>query len=117
MQICSTRRSYCTYLVAGAEYGASMPILLRFHINVPTISPPSFDDIAEALARESRRGGAHPEFHVWGNASYPDSTLVEYLRDDRFAVALAALRQAIDRAGVGRYCTGGDLHLPTEPVI
>jgi hypothetical protein len=91
-------------------------ILVRFTINEPHTGP-RYEAIAAALAHEGRgTGDEYPEFLVWGNGSYPKSTLIEYLRSDRLATALAAVNRAIDAAGVRDYCTGGDLHLPAEPI-
>jgi hypothetical protein len=93
-----------------------MSVLIRFSINAPSIGPPSYEEIAGKLAAQGRgSGNEYPEFAVWGDGRYPDSTVVEYLRDHSFSTALARVRQAIKRAGVEQYCTGGDLHLPTEP--
>jgi hypothetical protein len=94
-----------------------MPVLVRFKINAPAIERPSFEDIANALAREGAGSGDEaPEFRVWGNPSYPDSTLVEYLRSEHLVNALDRVRAAIDHAGVARFCAGGDLNLPASPI-
>jgi hypothetical protein len=94
-----------------------MAVVIRFNINAPSLGPPSYEEIASALARQGvGSGDEHPEFLVWGTGSYPDSTVVEYLRSERFATALHGVNRAIDAAGIRRYCTGGDLHLPATPI-
>lgn len=94
-----------------------MSILVRFRLNAPTFNGPSPEEILSAIAAQGRSNGNEPpEFLVWGDGACPDSTLVEYLRGGNFVTALSRVRRAIAAAGVERYCTGGDLHLPEEPV-
>jgi hypothetical protein len=94
-----------------------MSILIRFTINAPGIAPPSYEDIARALAAQGAgSGNEHPEFVVWGNGSYPASTVVECFGVERLVTALQRVNAAIDAAGVREFCTGGDMHLPAEPI-
>jgi hypothetical protein len=98
------------------DSGVLMSVLIRFKINAPSMSPPSYEEIAGRLAAEGRgNGDEYPEFAVWGDGSYPDSTVIEYHGEHHFVTALARVRRAIKRAGVEQYCTGGDLRLPAEP--
>jgi hypothetical protein len=93
-----------------------MSVLVRFRINAPSIGPPSYEDIANALAAQGRgSGNEYPEFAVWGNASFPDSTLIEYHGEHNLVTALQGVRRAIQRAGIEQFCHGGDLQLPPKP--
>ena len=93
-----------------------MPYLIRFKINASDPAGPTYNEIARAIAQQGQRGGEEPEFILWGNGSYPDSTVIKYRADGNFASALTVQR-AIDAAGVRRFCTGGDLHLdPNNPI-
>ena len=90
-----------------------MTFLVRFRINDHGVGPgPSYEDVAKKLADYGRgSGGEAPEFTVWGNGQYPESTVIEYRRGNNFATALDGVRKAIAACGVDSYCTGGDLHI------
>lgn len=92
-----------------------MTVLIRFKINVSGFSGPTYEEVAQAMSLRGRGNGNEPPyFRVWGNPSFPESTVVECLRAEYLADALQTVNAAIDAAGVRRYCTGGDLHLPRE---
>jgi hypothetical protein len=80
-------------------------------------SGPTYEEAAKALTDQSRGSGdENPEFRRLGNASFPDSTGVEDCRGERFATAVEGVNRAVDAAGIRDYCTGGDLHLPGQPI-
>jgi hypothetical protein len=94
-----------------------MPVLIRFTINDHGIGGADFDAIARALATQGLPDPTdYPHFRVYADSQYPKSTVVEYTKHEDFATALGAVKRAIAAAGIERYCTGGDLHLPTEAV-
>lgn len=95
-----------------------MSKLIRFKINAPSMQGPTHEEIAKAIQAQGRGSGDEtPEFVLWTRGQYPDSTVVEYLRTDRFVDALQGVNRAIDAAGVRNYCTDGDLHLvPEKPI-
>jgi hypothetical protein len=89
-----------------------MSVLIRFTINDADTRGPTYDEIAKALADYGRGDGTErPEFTVWGNPSFPKSTVIEYLRADDFATALDRVKRAATAVGVDRYCTDGDFRI------
>lgn len=93
-----------------------MSVLVRFRIHEQSPSGPTYEQIAHALAQQGLMGPESREFLVWGNPSFPDSTVIEYLRGEHLATALDGVNRAIDAAGIRAYCTGGDLHLPAAAI-